>query len=77
MCQVILINGVTKSRSFFKKYADVTQNPINRLNYHHQPLEFDVGTRWHDLVRSGQIICSIPQAELDAQPRLYSQNAGD
>ncbi len=152
--------GVTETRSFFKKFVDLTKVPANRLDW---PINFIVtrytdvlmmkaecilkggtggsqadvdaivtqvrnragiagtaigvtlaelyaerrkefaseGSRWHDLVRSGTIetvmsawiaaedvqkqmqpfqknyiIYPIPQAELDASPGLYTQNAG-
>ena len=152
--------GVTETRSFFKKYVDLTKVPNNRVDW---PINFIVtrytdilmlkaecilngatggsqadvdgivtsvrnragipgiasgttlsqllaerrkefaaeGSRWHDLVRSGTIetvmpawiaaedvmkqmlpfqknyiIYPIPQAELDAKPGLYTQNAG-
>lgn len=152
--------GVTETRSFFKKYVDLTKVPTNRVDW---PINFIItrytdilmlkaecilngaavgsqadvdaivtqvrnragiagaatgitlpqllaerrkefaaeGSRWHDLVRSGMIetvmpawiaaedvvhqmqpfqknyiIYPIPQAELDARPGLYSQNAG-
>ncbi|PQA58358.1 RagB/SusD family nutrient uptake outer membrane protein [Siphonobacter curvatus] len=81
---------------------EATSNVTLAQLYDERRLEFAAeGTRWHDLVRSGQIttlipawiakedvqkqmqtfvkeyiIYPLPQAELDAQPGLYTQNAG-
>lgn len=92
-----IVNQV-RTRAGLETISNVTLPQL----YEERRLEFAAeGSRWHDLVRSGQIttiipawitqedvqkqmqafvkeyiIYPIPQAELDAQPGLYTQNTG-
>jgi hypothetical protein len=69
-------NGVTESRSFFKKYVDVTKTPTNRLDW---PINF-IALRYTDvlMMKAECILHGAPgtQADVDAIVNQVRGRAG-